>query len=199
MGNQQGTLAVTDFEIGWLAGIVDGEGTVAFSVYPRQERGKILQEVRVKPQVIITNTDKALVERAADIFKRCQVGTHIEHRIQHGRGFATTKSYRPLFVANACGFKRTKAALELLTPYLVSKQHKANLVLRYIAQREQKLSIQWPGRSRPCPVDAEDLRLIRDILLYSAEHSIKGSKSKRIGWIEGLLNEHEQRGGRKAA
>ena len=65
MGNQQGTLAVTDFEIGWLAGIVDGEGTVAFSVYPRQEGGKTLQEVRVKPQVIITNTDKALIERAA--------------------------------------------------------------------------------------------------------------------------------------
>jgi hypothetical protein len=199
VGNQQGTLAVTDFEIGWLAGVIDGEGTVAFSVYSLRHRGKIIQVVRVKPQVIVTNTDKELVERAADIFKRSGVGAHFATREQHGRSFAVTKTYRPLHVANVSGFKRAKKALELIVPHLVSKKAKAELVLRYIRQRELKMSVQWPGRNRPCPVDAEDLRLIREILLYSAANSIKGSKSKHIGWIEGLLNEHEQRGSLIAA
>jgi hypothetical protein len=194
MGDQQGTFPITDFDLGWLAGIIDGEGTVAFSVYPRQERGKA-PDVRVKPQVMVTNTDKALIEHAASIFNRCGVGVHIENRVQHGRSFASTKVYRPLFVLNACGFKRAKAALVLLAPHLVSKKEKAELVLRYIEQREKKFSVQWPTRNRPCPLDADDLRLVRDILLYSAENSIKGAKSKRIAWIEGLLNEHEQRSG----
>src|ERR1035437_9073884 len=70
MANQQGTLAVTDFEVGWLAGIIDGEGTIAFSVYPLRHNGKILQDVRVKPQIIVTNTDKCLIEKVADIFGR---------------------------------------------------------------------------------------------------------------------------------
>ena len=194
MGNQQGTLPVTDVELGWLAGVIDGEGTVAFSVYPLRHRGKILQVVRVKPQIIVTNTDKDLVEHVSAIFARLGVGAHFQTREQHGRGFATRAIYRPLHVSNVSGFKRAKKALESVGPHLVSKKAKADLVLRYIRQRELKMSVQWPTRNRPCPVDADDLRLIREILLYSAANNLKGSKSTKLGWIEGLLNEHEQRG-----
>jgi hypothetical protein len=74
MGNQQGTLAVTDIEIGWLAGVIDGEGTIAFSPYPLRYNGKIIQDLRIKPQVIVTNTGKDLVEKVAEIFGRCHVG-----------------------------------------------------------------------------------------------------------------------------
>lgn len=201
MDYQQGTLAVTDIEIGWLAGVIDGEGTVAFSPYPLRSGGKIIQELRIKPQVIVTNTDKALVEKVADIFGRCNVGVHFQTRTQHGRSFEGNKptKYRPLHVANISGFKRAKRALELVTPHLVSKKTKSEMVLRYIVQRELKLSANPPGRNRPCPLDADDLRLILEIMRYSAVNSVKGAKSKHFAWIEGLLNEHEQRGGRQAA
>lgn len=196
MGNQQGTLAVTDFEVGWLAGVIDGEGTVAFSVYPLRHKGSILQELRVKPQIIVTNTDKDLVERVADIFGRCQIGVHFQTRTQHGRSFAGNKpsKYRPLHVANISGFKRAKKALELVVPHLVSKKAKAEIVLRYIDQRELKRS-----NNHQAPLDVHDVRLIRDILVYSSATSVKGAKTKHLRWIEGLLNEHEQRGGLQAA
>jgi hypothetical protein len=196
MDNQQGTLAVTDFEVGWLAGIIDGEGTIAFSVYALRHNGKILQDVRVKPQIIVTNTDKDLVEKVADIFGRRRIGVHFQTRTQHGRSFAGNKpsKYRPLHVANISGFLRAKKALEFIGPHLVSKKAKADLVLRYIVQRELKRS-----ENKNAAIDEQDIRLIRDILLFSMENSVKGAKTKHLPWIEGLLNEHEQRRGRKAA
>lgn len=199
MGNQQGTLAVTDIQLGWLAGVIDGEGTIAFSPYPLRYAGKVIQELRIKPQVIVTNTDKVLIERVAEIFGRSGIGVHFQTRTQHGREFATTKKYRPLHVANVSGFKRARKALELICPHLVSKRTKAELVLRYIVQRELKLSAKWPGRNSRCPLDADDLRLILEIMRYAEANNVKGAKSKHFGWIEGLLNEHEQRGSLVAA
>lgn len=197
MDNQQGTLAVTDIELGWLAGVIDGEGTIAFSPYPLRRNGKIIQELRIKPQIIVTNTDKALIEKVADIFGRSHIGVHFQTRTQHGRSFggnAPTTKYRPLHVANVSGFMRAKKAIELLGSHLVSKKAKAEMVLRYIVQRELKRS----GK-RECPLDRADLTLILSIMRYSSENSVKGAKSKHFAWIEGLLNEHEQRGGRQAA
>jgi len=195
MDHQQGTLTVTDIELGWLAGVIDGEGTIAFSSYPLRSRGKIIQELRIKPQIIVTNTDKELVEKVADIFGRSHVGVHFQTRTQHGRSFEGNKptKYRPLHVVNISGFKRAKVALELVGHHLVSKKIKAEMVLRYIVQRELKRS-----GVRECPLDADDLRLILAIMRYSSLNSVKGAKSKHFAWIEGLLNEHEQRG-RKAA
>lgn len=196
MGYQQGTLAVTDIELGWLAGVIDGEGTIAFSPYPLRRAGKIIQELRIKPQIIVTNTDKDLVEKVADIFGRCHIGIHFQTRTQHGRSFAGNKptKYRPLHVANVSGFMRAKKALELIGPHLVTKKIKAEMVLRYIVQRELKRS----GK-RECPLDADDLKLILSIMRYSSENSVKGAKSKHFRLVEGLLNEHEQRGGLQAA
>lgn len=192
MDHQQGTLAVTDIELGWLAGVIDGEGTIAFSVYPLRYNGKILQDLRVKPQIIVTNTDKDLVEKVAYIFGRSSIGVHFQTRTQHGRSFVGNKptKYRPLHVANVSGFKRARKAIELVGQHLVSKKRKAELVLRYVVQRELKIST-----NHIAPLDLADIRLIHEIMTYSAENSVKGAKSKHFRWIEGLLNEHEQRGG----
>jgi hypothetical protein len=190
MDDPQGTLAVTDIELGWLAGVIDGEGTIAFSPYPLRHKGKIIQELRIKPQIIVTNTDKVLIEKVSDIFGRSNIGVHFQTRTQHGNSFSGNKltRYRPLHVANISGFKRARKALELIGPHLVSKRVKAEMVLRYIVQRELKRS----GK-RECPLDRDDLELILAIMHYSFENSVKGAKSKHFAWIEGLLNEHEQR------
>jgi hypothetical protein len=191
MGNRQGTLPVTDIEIGWLAGIIDGEGTIAFSPFYRQLiGGGVANDLRVKPQLIVTNTDKALIERVADILGRCHVGVHVQTRTQRGQNFLATSKYQPLHTATSVGFRRVKKALEVIGPHLVSKKRKADLVLRYIVQRELRLS----SNSR-APLDMADYRLIHEILVYSRAVNAKGQKSRHFGWIEGLLNEHEQKDG----
>lgn len=188
MGDPQGTLDVTDVEIGWLAGIIDGEGTIAFSVYsaPRY------RDIRVKPQIIVTNTDRPLIERVSQIMGRLGVGAHFQTREQrHPEGFKAVR-YRPLHVVNVSGFKRTLRLLPFIIPYLVtSKKEKGELVLRYMQQRLAKTA----ARGRWASLDIEDVTLMLEIVRFSGETSGKGPKAKNIDAIERLLRDLEQNQG----
>lgn len=187
MGNPQGTLNATDVEIGWLAGIVDGEGTIAFSVY----KAPGYRDIRVKPQIIVTNTDKALIERVAQIYGRLGVGAHLQTRTSRHPTAFTAAQYRPLHVANVSGFKRVARLLPIITPNLVtSKREKGEMVLRYINMRLKKTA----EKGRWASIDIEDLVLMRSIVAFSDDNSQKGPRSKNTDLIEGLLNEHEQKG-----
>jgi hypothetical protein len=183
MGDPQGT--ITDLELGWLAGIIDGEGTIAFSVYARDESRP--QWVRVKPQVLVTGTEKPVIERAVELMRKLGGGAHFETREQRDPRFLTR--YKPLHVATAAGFKRSASILRVVAPHLISlKKQKAEMVLRYIDQRLAKTALNLKA-----PHDHEDLELVVSIVKFSMENNNKGPKSKHLKWLNGLLNEHEQR------
>ena len=60
MGNQQATEA----EIGWLAGIIDGEGHIGLS----NQNSKKVRSVRVDLQIV--NTDIKLIEKLVNILRK---------------------------------------------------------------------------------------------------------------------------------
>lgn len=183
MGNPQGT--ISDIELGWLAGMIDGEGTIAFSVYARDESRP--EWVRVKPQVLVTGTEKPVIERAVELMKKLGAGAHFETREQ--RDPRWEGRYKPLHVATAAGFKRSAAVLRVVGPHLASvKKEKAEMVLRYIDQRLAKTALA-PHVAH----DKADLELVVAIVKFSMENNNKGPKSKHLKWLNGLLNEHEQR------
>ena len=186
MDNPQGT--ITDLELGWLAGIIDGEGTIAFSVYSRDDSKP--EWVRVKPQVLVTGTEKLVIERAVELMRKLGAGAHFQTREQRDpRGFQSADRYKPLHVATAAGFKRSAAILRVIIPHLFSvKRQKAEMVLSYIDQRLAKTAVDHKA-----PHDREDLALVVSIVKFSIENSSKGPKSKHLKWLNGLLNEQEQR------
>lgn len=66
MANQQGTL--TEGELGWLAGIIEGEGSITMNV--RQKSWKGWKGVGIDLTVCVSNTDGAILERVADLLER---------------------------------------------------------------------------------------------------------------------------------
>jgi hypothetical protein len=66
VANQQGT--PTEGELGWLAGIIEGEGTITMNV--RKKAWKGWKGVGVDLTVAVVNTDGAIIERVADIIRR---------------------------------------------------------------------------------------------------------------------------------
>jgi hypothetical protein len=67
MGNQQ----ATQVELGWLAGIIDGEGYVGLVTGTHSKSGRFT----VTPMVCINNTDEAIILRASSIFGKLGI-TH---------------------------------------------------------------------------------------------------------------------------
>lgn len=191
MGNQQGTLEVTEAELGWLGGMIDGEGTVAFSVYYR-DNSDAMNTIRVKPQIIISGTEKVLIEKCADIVSRLRVGVHMQVREQrYGANSRTQRGskYRPLHVLTVAGFKRAIALLDIICPYIVSpKGEKGRMMLRYMRQRLEKTE----KHGRWATHDASDLRMMIEIMRFSDANNGKGKGPKYTADIERLLRDIEQ-------
>lgn len=190
--NPQGTLNVTDVELGWLAGMIDGEGAVAFSVYYRTEG---MNTIRVKPQIIVSGTDKVMIERAADIIRRLGVGVHFqtrEQRFTKPSGLAAGASkYRSLHLVTVAGFKRALKLLSIVNPHLTStKREKGEMMLQYMTTRLEKTE----RHGRWATHDADDLRLMLRIMRFSTEHSVKSKGSKYTVEIERLLRDITQSG-----
>ncbi len=136
MGNQH----ATDFEIGWLAGIADGEGWIGFSIEYKQSgakspRGRL---VKVRPEFRINNTDPVIIDRAIEILQKIGINPY--------RRTSKTSLRRRLIHECSCkhmvGVEKILLALhEQLTG---NKQERASLILEFIQLRRENPGIENP-------------------------------------------------------
>lgn len=137
MSNEQGIPNVSEVELGWLAGIIDGEGSVILFLGVR--KGEKLNNV--SPEVVMGNTDFAMIDRYVDILGRLGVGLFVGTKLPSYKtgienSHPSTKKYKPLKVVTTAGFLRVKKLLDVVTPYLVTdKRKKSELLLQLIDRR----------------------------------------------------------------
>lgn len=81
IGNQQATQA----EIGWLAGIIDGEGHIGISLQNR----KVSRSVSVDLQIV--NTDFALTDRVVEIMNKLGVNPYVRDRVHNKKTWSTNR------------------------------------------------------------------------------------------------------------
>lgn len=114
---------LTDRQIGYFAGIIDGEGHIRI-VRSRQRGGDYYA-----PLIGITNTDKSLMDKCMNIFKT-------------GRYYAEKKSKNPnhklKLVYNIASVKGVKQILTQIVDELTVKKKRAELALNFIRLKEAK-------------------------------------------------------------
>lgn len=136
LGNQQAS--VTEAELGWLAGIIDGEGYIGLQIEWKTKRN----EDRICPQIFISNCDEAIILRARDIMRKIGINPYIRAtkantRIRRDQYRLATKRYGVIL-----------RLLNILTPYLTGeKKERAELVREFC-----KIRLSTPrqnGRKKP--------------------------------------------------
>lgn len=135
---------MNDIELGYLAGLIDGEGTVTLNQetkYPNL----------VCALVSIANSDYRIIDwcktRLPD--GRIQKSTH--------KSGATRDSYQIIWAGNKC-----MNVLRLIIPYLISKRAQANLLLELREQEQtvkQSEGVKRFGSRHPCPQRLLDIRM----------------------------------------
>ncbi len=148
--NQQAK--VTEIEKAWLAGIVDGEGSIRID-YPR-DKGS------ASPRVVITNNDWAIIERVVDICQRIGANPHVAQR--KGKR-STTKDVLILNMTKLLTF------LPAIMPYLTGQKNKQALLLyRFCEQRKQLNVNALPNGKRA--YTKEQINIIYEI--QAAKHTV---------------------------
>jgi hypothetical protein len=119
MDNQQERL----FNLGWLIGIIDGEGGVMLHTVKKGNG-------YYAPAIYIGNTNLAIVDKVSKILTDLDVGHHILSKtLKSGKEFKSVRIY---------GLKRTHKLLSQTIQYFECKKRQAEILLEYASIRFSK-------------------------------------------------------------
>ena len=139
MDNQQATKA----ELGWLAGIIDGEGYLGMSVEAEHNyrEGHQTRQHSIKIEIKVTNCDPAIVVRTAEIMQKLGVNPYIRQP-----AMPKNTNHNVYFEASIKRMAPVKRVLDAVLPYLVgSKLERANIVLQFIELRTNNPGVDNPA------------------------------------------------------
>jgi hypothetical protein len=164
MGNQQ----ATDAELGWLAGIIDGEGYLGMNVESEHNYRPTHHTRRhsIKVEIKVTNCDPEIVVKTAQIMQKLGVNPYIRQP-----AVVLKENHKVHYEASIKRMAPVKRVLEAVLPYLVgSKLERAGIILRFIELRTSNPGIVNPayadnakGRHGPRvikPYSTEELELV---------------------------------------
>ena len=123
MGNQQATQA----EIGWLAGIIDGEGHIGIL----QQNTKVSRSVAFDLQIV--NTDPGLIEKVIRIMRAMGVNPYVRDRVHQKSTWSTNQ------IVSVRKMAHIKRILDSCAEHLTGmKREKAEMMLALIESRMTK-------------------------------------------------------------
>lgn len=138
-GNQQEI--PTETEIAWLAGIVEGEGSVMLSCYVRNEKSK----PKVGTEIKVYNTDAGIIAKCTEIVERLNLSYHLSERAMKPMKMESGEKYGgrdPMLTLTVNRLESAYLLGKLLLPWMFGdKQHRLRLIVQYLARRLNKIKI----------------------------------------------------------
>jgi len=180
MGNpqpkdQDSGSVVQDWEIGWLAGMLDADGSIMMNRHQKRRLAKPPHErVYLEPYVFFYGTDVPTLHKIDDILCRLRLAHYISWNANSHGYKKSTGQKRRLWAIRAVGFKRAHALLVTITPYLTTKRPQADLILQWTRIR---LAMPTNGQRRK-PYTSEEIGLVDRIRNMNRG---LGSETKR--WV----------------
>ena len=127
MGNQQAK--VSEREIGWLCGMVDGEGSLMIV-----QNQSCKNNTRWVPRITIVGTHTQTLNYLSNLLDNIELPYHISWRL-HNISRASKKASLHSWDLRVQGFKRVIRWLNTITPYLITKQRQAEFLLDFCNSR----------------------------------------------------------------
>jgi len=130
MGNPQ----LTNEELAWLAGVIDGEGNLDLNKrYGLHRQGKGTWNWN-RPRIIIGSTDARLIAKVSEIYAK--IGCKF--------WYSTLKRYeehhKPCLLIITIGIRNVFKVLIRVKDYLTVKKNQAELLIRYCLWRQEAFS-----------------------------------------------------------
>ena len=179
MGNQQATAS----EIGWLAGIVDGEGHIGLSYNNMKRR---ILTCRFDFQIV--NTDQELIDKVVLILRKMGVNPHIRERVHKKSTWATNT------IVTVPRLPNVEKILSVLHEHLTGvKKEKANLMLALLRSRLKK----YPSRGAYDDYEQSLVDAYRETYVGMCGASTtarEALKKARVKIQSGLMGNHERDG-----
>jgi len=137
---------VTDTQIAWLAGILDGEGSITMG-YDKKKH--------YTPMIAVVNTNPEMIFEVCRILNELGCAFHAAARGDN-RGSLGEKTCWQIQVHRLTSVEKI---LRRITPWLIAKKSRAQLMLVFVSSRIPKLNIKPRGRGSPSPYSEEEIKV----------------------------------------
>ena len=164
IGQSAGEGVLTQAELGWLAGLWDGEGSI--TMFRHYEQGR---ERHYVPVVCLTNTDPTIINHAVALLDR--LGVRMRVGILRKSDGKNAECYQIITNKHSVIGRFLKS----LSPYLIGKRPQAGLLLRFVNSRIEAASNASANRFAKYDVDLAD-KIEEDIRSMNK----KGPKPQRL-------------------
>lgn len=140
------------YELAWLAGIYDGEGTIRlYNTNDKRKRfGGIKYDLR------ITNCDPLIMNESERIIRKL-IGEDEKLPIHPFKGPKSNYISYHLQITNR---KNISIILKEIIPYLIGKKAEAKILLAYV---EKRLKLQPNSSGKVVPIEINDLKYVEEI------------------------------------
>lgn len=126
--NQQ----ATDMELGWLAGIIDGEGYIGFS---RQNAKKVRS---IRPDIQIVNCDPDVILKTRRILNLIGINPYIRERVHNKKNWSRN------YILQMSKFSHVKKLIDTIGHLLTGEKAKrAKLMIELVNSRITKTKRDW--------------------------------------------------------
>lgn len=145
IGNQQ---EILDTDIAWLAGIIDGEGSICMNV--RQKHWNGWNGIGVDLHIGIVNTDGGIIHKFVSVLRKLGIEAHLHESEQNPIYNANGRKYQnhSKTIVQA-GISKMRDILNVLTriqPYLAGEKSKrALLIMQFIERRIERQTKRSKG------------------------------------------------------
>lgn len=141
MGNQQ----AKDIELAWLAGIIDGEGSILLGSKGHRGNFPGYHGLQIGATIHVVNTCANIISKCEEILDKMGVSFHVADK-------TTASNKTQVWRIDIGKMTHVKSFLDQITPYLVSKHGQANIVNRFVTRRldrrEQGLPLKYEDDDR---------------------------------------------------
>lgn len=146
MRNQQATLEPTD--LAWLAGFIDGEGTIGMIKRRVYAKGKYQYDARFS----VANTNEAVMLHVISIIRSLGVEPYIVEKSP------AKEHHKPAIQVDIRRMAKVRKVLEAIAPYLVCKKANAEILLSFIDRR-----LSNTARGQRNPYSEADIKALNDL------------------------------------
>lgn len=138
------------WETAWLAGMIDGEGSIGLYDYGREGR---------RVQIQMANSEKKLVDRFREVIG---CGTSVYRTNIH----KSHKGRKPMYQYSLKGSNRCYWVLKQVIPFLIAKKDKASAIINELEERPFG---RWANATREARLLQSER--MKKIWRYRKEHS----------------------------
>ncbi len=116
---------LTQVELAYLAGLIDGEGTITLE---RTGKRRMSGVMGLSPSVIVANTDDSLIQWTVTAFRRLGANPYIKTQTPSQKN----KRRKPCYWVVVKSLTKSKKILSAVKQYLIAKKSQADLILEFI-------------------------------------------------------------------